>query len=111
MTHTQWRDDFRAVAPNRALAYSRQAGSWIQATPVENIIGAGGMLSTVGDWLLWNENFTHRFPARPDRQGNWTERRRRPRLGSALYPGCRNRLRFARSQIAAVASERVPLNP
>jgi CubicO group peptidase (beta-lactamase class C family) len=59
MTHTRWRDDFRAVVPNRALAYGLRAGVWIQDTPVENIIGAGGMLSTVGDWLLWNENFTH----------------------------------------------------
>jgi CubicO group peptidase (beta-lactamase class C family) len=59
MTHTRWRDDFRAVVPNRALAYGFRAGAWIQDTPVENIIGAGGMLSTVGDWLLWNENFTH----------------------------------------------------
>lgn len=59
MTHTRWRDDFRAVVPNRALAYAPRAGGWIQDTPVENIIGAGGMLSTVGDWLLWNENFTH----------------------------------------------------
>jgi CubicO group peptidase (beta-lactamase class C family) len=60
MTHTRWRDDFRAVVPNRALAYTRSpGGSWIQDTPIENIIGAGGMLSTVGDWLLWNENFTH----------------------------------------------------
>jgi CubicO group peptidase (beta-lactamase class C family) len=59
MTHTRWRDDFRAVVPNRALAYSLRAEGWIQDTPVENIIGAGGMLSTVGDWLLWNENFTH----------------------------------------------------
>lgn len=60
MTHTRWRDDFRAVVPNRALAYGRAAGGeWKQETPIENIIGAGGMLSTVGDWLLWNENFTH----------------------------------------------------
>jgi CubicO group peptidase (beta-lactamase class C family) len=59
MTHTRWRDDFRTVVPNRALAYTAKAGGWIQDTPVENIIGAGGMLSTVGDWLLWNENFTH----------------------------------------------------
>jgi CubicO group peptidase (beta-lactamase class C family) len=59
MTHTRWRDDFRAVVPNRALAYAFRAEGWIQDTPVENIIGAGGMLSTVSDWLLWNENFTH----------------------------------------------------
>jgi CubicO group peptidase (beta-lactamase class C family) len=60
MTHTRWRDDFRTVVPNRALAYASLAGGgWIQDTPIENIIGAGGMLSTVGDWLLWTENFTH----------------------------------------------------
>ncbi len=60
MTHTRWRDDFRAVVPGRALAYGpKPGGGWEQETPIENIIGAGGMLSTVGDWLLWNENFTH----------------------------------------------------
>ena len=60
MTHTRWRDNFREVAPNRALAYGPAAGGgWIQQTPIENIIGAGGMLSTVGDWLFWNENFAH----------------------------------------------------
>jgi CubicO group peptidase (beta-lactamase class C family) len=60
MSHTRWRDDFHAVVPNRALAYGRiPDGGWTQQTPIENIIGAGGMLSTVGDWLLWNENFTH----------------------------------------------------
>jgi len=59
MTHTRWRDDFRAVVPNRALSYHAvSGGAWVQDTPVENIIGAGGLLSTVGDWLLWNENFT-----------------------------------------------------
>jgi CubicO group peptidase (beta-lactamase class C family) len=58
MTHTRWRDDFRAIVPDRALAYAPSGGAWIQDTPVENIIGAGGMLTTVGDWLRWNENFT-----------------------------------------------------
>jgi CubicO group peptidase (beta-lactamase class C family) len=66
MTHTRWRDDFRAVVPNRALAYGRAAGGWVQETPIENIIGAGGMLSTVGDWLLWNENFSHARVGGPD---------------------------------------------
>ena len=60
MTHTRWREDFRAVIPNRALAYGPlQKGGWTQQTPIENIIGAGGLLTTVGDLLLWNENFTH----------------------------------------------------
>jgi len=61
MEHTRWRDDFRAVVPNRALAYKHPDGgtTWTQDTPIENIIGAGGLLTTVGDLLLWNENFTH----------------------------------------------------
>ena len=60
MTHTRWREDFRAIIPNRALAYGRlPKGGWTQQTPIENIIGAGGLLTTVGDLLLWNENFTH----------------------------------------------------
>jgi hypothetical protein len=58
MTHTQWRDKFRAVVKNRALSYTSRHGIWTQDTPIENIIGAGGLLTTVGDWLLWNENFT-----------------------------------------------------
>jgi len=59
MTHSRWRDDFRAVVPNRALAYGRSGDGFVQQTPIENIIGAGGLLTTVGDLLLWNENFTH----------------------------------------------------
>ena len=67
MAHTRWRDDFRAVVPNRALAYGRApGGGWIQETPIENIIGAGGMLTTVGDWLLWNENFSNARVGGPD---------------------------------------------
>lgn len=61
MEHTRWRDDFRAIVPNRALAYTHPEGAsgWTQDTPIENIIGAGGLLTNVGDLLLWNENFTH----------------------------------------------------
>ena len=61
MEHTRWRGDFRAIVPNRALAYTHPEGAsgWTQDTPIENIIGAGGLLTNVGDLLLWNENFTH----------------------------------------------------
>jgi len=61
MEHSHWRDDFRAIVPNRALAYRPIEGAarFTQDTPIENIIGAGGLLTTVGDLLLWNENFTH----------------------------------------------------
>ncbi len=60
MVHTRWRDNIHAIVPGRALAYGLNADKQLeQQTPIENIIGAGGLLTTVGDLLLWNENFTH----------------------------------------------------
>ena len=55
MNHTQWRDDYRRIVPNRATAYSRDGGSWVQDMPFTMVHGNGGLLSTVGDWLLWND--------------------------------------------------------
>ena len=60
MEMTSWRSRFRRIVPGRALAYGMGEGGVLeQATPIENIIGAGGMLTTVGDLLKWNENFVH----------------------------------------------------
>lgn len=59
MKNSQWRDDFRRLIPARALAYGKRNGEYVNQTPIENIIGAGGLLTTVNDLLLWNENFTH----------------------------------------------------
>src|SRR6476620_9326684 len=57
MTHTQWRDDFTEVVPNRATAYSGNAANGFHTDmPFTNMIGNGGLLSTMGDLLAWNEN-------------------------------------------------------
>ena len=37
MTSTQWRDDFRRVVPNRAIAYAKRGSEWRQDMPFENI--------------------------------------------------------------------------
>jgi CubicO group peptidase (beta-lactamase class C family) len=58
MTHTQWRDDFTRLVPGRAQAYAREGGVWHLAMPFEDVVGPGGLLSTVGDWLIWNEALT-----------------------------------------------------
>jgi CubicO group peptidase (beta-lactamase class C family) len=55
MTHTGWRDDFQRIVPGRAQAYSRSGGGWQLEMPFENVVGPGGMLTTVGDWLKWND--------------------------------------------------------
>jgi len=58
MTHTSWRDDFTRIVKNRAIAYAQRADGFHQDMPFENIHGNGGLLTTVGDLLKWNENFT-----------------------------------------------------
>ena len=57
MMHTRWRDDFTTVVPNRATAYdgSAQAG-YHTDMPFTNMIGNGGLLSTMSDLMRWNEN-------------------------------------------------------
>ena len=68
MTHTQWRDDFTRLVPGRAQAYTRRDGEWHLEMPFESVVGPGGMLTTVGDWLLWNEALTKNtlFPGHAD---------------------------------------------
>ncbi len=57
MTRTQWRDDFTEVVPDRATAYARNPdGTFSTAMPFTDVIGNGGLLTTVGDLLIWNEN-------------------------------------------------------
>ena len=58
MSSSSWRDDFRRIVPNRAIAYSPAGPSFTLNMPFENVHGNGGMLTTVGDLLRWNANFT-----------------------------------------------------
>ncbi len=55
MTHTAWRDDYTRVVPDRAIAYAPASGSYRQNMPFENVHGNGGLLTTVGDLLIWQE--------------------------------------------------------
>jgi len=57
MTHTQWRDDFTRVVADRAIAYSpERGGGYRMNMPFENVHGNGGLLTTVGDLLLFTHN-------------------------------------------------------
>jgi hypothetical protein len=60
MTRTRWRDDFTAIVQNRATAYRLMPdGTFRTNMPFTNVIGNGGLLTTVEDLLLWNENLDH----------------------------------------------------
>lgn len=58
MSHTRWRDDFRAVVPGRAASYAQRDGGWMHQMPFTSAVGAGGLLTTVHDLLRWNENLS-----------------------------------------------------
>jgi len=57
MTHTSWRDDYTRIVKGRAVAYDSTPDGYHEDMPFENVHGNGGLLTTVGDLLRWNENF------------------------------------------------------
>ena len=57
MTKTSWRDDHTRIVKDRAVAYNQAGDSFRINMPFENVHGNGGLLTTVGDLLKWNENF------------------------------------------------------
>ena len=58
MSSTHWRDDFRRIVRNRAVAYRPSGNTFRQDMPFEDVYGNGGLLTTVGDLLRWNRNFS-----------------------------------------------------
>ena len=57
MTHTSWRDDHTRIVKGRAIAYREERDGYHIEMPFENVHGNGGLLTTVGDLLKWNENY------------------------------------------------------
>jgi CubicO group peptidase (beta-lactamase class C family) len=56
MTQTSWRDDHTRVVKGRAVAYAEEDDGFHTLMPFEDVHGNGGLLTTVGDLLKWNEN-------------------------------------------------------
>ncbi len=56
MNNSTWRDNYQRLVPGRAQGYSKSGPTapWMLNMPFMNVIGNGGMLTTVGDWLKWN---------------------------------------------------------
>ena len=58
MRSTQFRDQHNSLVPNRALAYRRDAGGqYVHAVPYFDVVGDGGLYSTVEDVARWEANF------------------------------------------------------
>jgi hypothetical protein len=58
MTRTSWRDDYRRIVKDRAIAYAPAGTGFVIDMPFENVHGNGGLLTTVGDLLRWAQNFS-----------------------------------------------------
>jgi CubicO group peptidase (beta-lactamase class C family) len=58
MTHTEFRDDHREVIPNAALGYQASDDGYRVSQPAFDVVGDGGVYSTIGDLARWEENFT-----------------------------------------------------
>ena len=58
MKDTSWRDDYTRIVKRRANAYANRGGTFTLSMPFENVYGNGGLLTTVGDLLKWNANFS-----------------------------------------------------
>lgn len=66
MSRTAWREDYTRVVPGRAEAYTPGDDGVLHIDmPGENVIGPGGLLTTVGDLQRWNAFLEH--PTRASR--------------------------------------------
>ena len=59
MKTTAYRSDLREVVKNRALAYDKEGGRWKMAMLLDSDRGGGGLLTTAGDLLIWNDALTN----------------------------------------------------
>ena len=53
MKHTQWRDNYKRIVANRAIAYSKEGDRYETNMPNEYVYGNGGLLTTAEDILIW----------------------------------------------------------
>lgn len=57
MKHTEWRNDFKKIVPNRAIAYEKKNDNYFTDMPNEYVYGNGGLLTTTEDLIAWNNYY------------------------------------------------------
>ena len=60
MTNSHFRDDHTMLVKNRAFAYSPSGGGWQMNVPGFDVVGDGGLFTTVEDLARWARNFDDR---------------------------------------------------
>jgi CubicO group peptidase (beta-lactamase class C family) len=57
MTRTEFRDDHTQLIPHRAIGYQPSGSSYRMSQPEFDVVGDGGVYSTIEDLAKWNANF------------------------------------------------------
>jgi CubicO group peptidase (beta-lactamase class C family) len=57
MTETQFRDDHSMVVQSEAIGYRPQGSGYVVSIPQLDVVGDGGVFSTVADLAKWDANF------------------------------------------------------
>ncbi|MEZ5980022.1 MAG: serine hydrolase domain-containing protein [Planctomycetota bacterium] len=57
MEHTHFHDRREELVPNRALGYDEERDAWVLSTTPLELVGDGGVFTTVGDLFLWAQQF------------------------------------------------------
>ncbi len=57
MKHTEWRNNFKKIVPNRAIAYEKAGNTYLTNMPNEYAYGNGGLLTTAEDLLTWTHYY------------------------------------------------------
>jgi CubicO group peptidase (beta-lactamase class C family) len=57
MTHTEFRDDHRETIPSLAVGYEASGKGFTISQPEFDIVGDGGLYSTIEDLAKWDANF------------------------------------------------------
>jgi len=57
MQHTLYLDDHNEIVSGRAAAYSPASGGWRVNIWNNDLVGQGGVVTTIGDLQKWDENF------------------------------------------------------
>ena len=66
MTHTHFHDDHNEIVPNRAIGYApNDDGFRINVTTLD-MVGDGGIFTSVEEWVAWDRNLTEGTVGGPD---------------------------------------------
>ncbi len=57
MTHTEFRDDHTLLIPHRAVGYQPSGSTFRISQPEFDVVGDGGVYSTIDDLAKWDANF------------------------------------------------------